>query len=172
MTVTGACRNAEIHPDTVYEWLKSDPGFKPRMDRAREEGIERWEAEVARRAFDGVRKLKINDGQAVLDPRVHPPGQEIPEGTPLVFLEEVEYSDALAKFMLQAASPEKYRDRTEVKHTGALGVAVSDLDRKAAREVLTDPAARAALIAAAERAAEAEEQAATGKGGADAPLAR
>lgn len=51
----------------------------------------------------------------------------------------VEGSDLLLIFLLKALKPEKYRERSEVKHTGTIGIAERIMERRRLRAI-TGPA--------------------------------
>ena len=65
------------------------------------------EAEARRRAVTGVRRLKFDKGQAIIDPET---------GEPYV---ELDYSDVLLIFLLKARAPEKYRENQNGQQQGA-----------------------------------------------------
>lgn len=89
---------------TFKKYKKLNPEFSEAWDDAMEEGIERAEVAVHDRAFIGVDRPVFQQGVEV--------------GT------VKEYSDSLAMFLLKAHKPEKYRERTEVKHSGAASITV------------------------------------------------
>ena len=90
VNVTLSCRKAGVPRRTVYDWREADAAFADRWDEALEEGIDLLEAEVHRRAFEGVERPVYYKGERVGEWR--------------------HYSDALATFLLRAHRPEKYRD--------------------------------------------------------------
>lgn len=115
--VTRAARMLGSSPKAFRKYKKEDPAFSALWDEALEEAIENCEAEVHRRAFQGVDK-------------------------PVTYLGEItatykDYSDSLATFLLKAHRPEKYRERTEID----LSVSMSVADRlvKARNRALTPP---------------------------------
>ena len=90
VNVARACRKAGIPRRTVYHWRDADPDFAREWDDALEDGIDLLEAELHRRAFEGVEKPVWHKGEQVGTTRC--------------------YSDALAMFLLKAHRPERYRD--------------------------------------------------------------
>ncbi len=95
VNVTLSCRKAGVPRRTVYDWREADAAFADRWDEALEEGIDLLEAEVHRRAFEGVERPVYYKGERVGEWR--------------------HYSDALATFLLRAHRPEKYRDAPKAK---------------------------------------------------------
>ena len=89
VNVTLACRRAGIPRRTAYDWREQDAAFAGRWDEALEEGIDLLEAELQRRAFEGVERPITYRGEQVGTWRY--------------------YSDALAMFLLKAHRPERYR---------------------------------------------------------------
>ena len=89
VNVTLACRRAGIPRRTVYDWRDADEAFARQWDEALDEGIDLLEAELHRRAFEGVERPVYYKGEQVGTWRF--------------------YSDALAMFLLKAHRPERYR---------------------------------------------------------------
>ena len=83
VNVTLACRRAGIPRRTVYDWRDADEAFARQWDEALDEGIDLLEAELHRRAFEGVERPVYYKGEQVGTWRF--------------------YSDALAMFLLQGA---------------------------------------------------------------------
>lgn len=52
MTVREACRSANVGYRTMYDYRRDDPEFAARWDSAREESVDRLEAEAQARAMD------------------------------------------------------------------------------------------------------------------------
>ncbi len=90
VNVARACRTAGIPRRTAYHWRSADPRFARRWDDALDDGIDLLEAELHRRAFEGVEKPVWHKGEQVGTVR--------------------HYSDALAMFLLKAHRPARYRD--------------------------------------------------------------
>ena len=90
VNVSAACRKAGIRRRTAYNWRNADPRFAREWDDALEDGIDAMEAELHRRAFEGVEKPVWHKGQQVGTVR--------------------HYSDGLAMFLLKAHRPARYRD--------------------------------------------------------------
>lgn len=100
--ITTAARWAGYTRQYVYELRKADPAFAKAWDEALEESIDLCEAELHRRAFDGMLKP------------VFYLGKRIRGGVR-------EYSDTLAIFLMKAHRPEKYRETVRQEHTGKDG---------------------------------------------------
>ncbi len=90
VNVARACRDAGIPRRTAYDWRDADPDFAREWDDALDDGIDLLEAELHRRAFEGVEKPVYYKGERVGTTR--------------------HYSDALAMFLLKAHRPARYRD--------------------------------------------------------------
>ena len=89
VNVALACRHAGIPRRTAYDWREKDEDFAQSWDEALDEGIDLLEAELHRRAFEGVERPIFHKGQQCGTWRY--------------------YSDGLAMFLLKAHRPEKYR---------------------------------------------------------------
>ena len=89
VNVTLACRRAGLSRRTVYDWRAKDEAFARKWDEALDEGVDLLEAELHRRAFEGVERPVFYKGQQCGAWRY--------------------YSDALAMFLLRVHRPEKYR---------------------------------------------------------------
>lgn len=111
-----ACRAAGIGRSAAYAWRKDSPEFAAAWDEALQIGVSALEDEAHRRAFEGVLKPVYHQGKKVGTVR--------------------EFSDTLAIFLLKAHAPEKYRERTDVKLGGSVGVHTltdEDLDAEMAQ---------------------------------------
>ena len=102
--VSRACRKAGISRVTAYRHKADYQDFNEAWENAIETGLDKWEEEAARRAFEGVDKPVIYQGEITDTFK--------------------EYSDTLAVTMLKAHRPEKYRERSEVKTDGNLTINV------------------------------------------------
>lgn len=102
--VSRACRIAGVSRQSAYRHRGEFPDFASAWDDALEIGLDRWEEETARRAFEGVDKPIVYQGEVT--------------GT------FKEYSDTLAVTMLKAHRPEKYKERSEVKTDGELVIKI------------------------------------------------
>ena len=100
-TITGAARAAGTLQMTAYKARAADPEFKAQWDEALEEGLDRLEDEVVRRAVDGVDEPVFHRGEVVGHVR--------------------KYSDTLLIFKLKGHRPERYRDNYEHTIKGADG---------------------------------------------------
>lgn len=105
--VTDACRAAGIGRQTVYEWRAKDEAFAQAWSDAVDTAMDTAEREAWRRAVEGVdepvfgRVAKDQDGEIGVIRK---------------------YSDGLLTTVLKAGRPEKYRERTDVHHSGAISV--------------------------------------------------
>lgn len=102
--VTLACDKAKISRVTAYEHRKKFDGFAAAWSDAIDESIERLEYEMHRRAYEGVDKPVIYQGEITATYK--------------------DYSDTLAIFLAKAHRPEKYRERSEIKTEGELIIEV------------------------------------------------
>lgn len=111
--VSEACAAALIGRQSAYEWRRDDPEFAAAWNEALDEAADTMEREAWRRAVEGTEK-----------PVFGSMGRGLGSG-------EVgrirEYSDTLLIFMLKAARPEKFRERTETRHTGLTPQQAADL---------------------------------------------
>ncbi len=99
--VRGACAAASIGRSTAYRHRSSNDAFAEAWDDAVEASTERLEEEAYRRAHDGLTRTRYDkDGNIVS--------------------EEIVYSDTLMIFLLKARKPEKYRERLDLRHSGAV----------------------------------------------------
>ena len=89
VNVTLACRRAGIARRTAYDWRETNAGFSRKWDDAIDEGVDLLEAELHKRAFEGVERPVYYKEEQVGTWRF--------------------YSDALAMFLLKAHRPERYR---------------------------------------------------------------
>jgi hypothetical protein len=122
--IEDSAAHADIDRQLHYHWLKTDPVYVAAFALAKEIGCEALESEAVRRAKKGV--------QRTIYYKASPIG------------EETVYSDSLLIFLLKGAMPEKYKDRFQVEHKGAIELyqrlaSLDDLDDTAlddlAREV-------------------------------------
>lgn len=108
--VSDACAAAKLPRSSAYDWRAADAAFAAAWDLALDEAADRMEAEAHRRAMEGVE-------EPVFGSLGHQMGTgEVGRIT--------KYSDTLLIFLLKAARPEKFRERVEQKHTGAVQVNV------------------------------------------------
>jgi hypothetical protein len=111
--VSEACAAALIGRTAAYAWRADEPAFAAEWDEALDEAADTMEREAWRRAVEGVD-----------EPVFGSMGQGLGSG-------EVgrirKYSDTLLIFMLKAARPEKFRERTETRHTGLTPQQAADL---------------------------------------------
>ena len=111
--VSRACEAVDISRMTAYEWRDEDADFEADWDRAKKLGLDALEDEATRRAFEGVDKPIVYQGEVT--------------GT------MKEYSDTLLVFLLKGGKPDKYRERTSAEISGPGGgpVQLSDTERAA-----------------------------------------
>lgn len=120
--VTDAAKKAGIGRSTAYEWREAEPEFAAAWDEAVEHAIDTMESEAWRRAVEGVdepvigRVGKDEDGIITDEQGRH------------VFIRK--YSDGLMQTLLKAHRPEKYRERTETRHTGLTPEQAAQLSRE------------------------------------------
>jgi hypothetical protein len=95
--VSEAASAAKTGRTTVYEWRETDPVFAAAWDAALEEAVDALEAEVRRRAVEGVEEPIYYQGQRVGMVR--------------------RYSDILLMFYLKRYRPQ-FRDQFKVEHSG------------------------------------------------------
>ena len=96
-----ACEGAGINRTTAYRERWRDPEFAEAWDTAIEEGCDRLEEALFKRAVDGVERTIFY--------------RDTPIG------EETSYSDTAAIFLLKGHRPQKYADRTDNRHMGPGG---------------------------------------------------
>lgn len=99
---TRAAAIAGVSPMAAWIWKNNSPEYQSAYAQAREVGLRNMEAEVQRRAFEGVEKGVWYQGERV--------------GS------EVDYSDSLAMFFLKGNMPDVYKDRFEGKVEGDMNI--------------------------------------------------
>jgi hypothetical protein len=100
--VVRAARLVGRTPNGFRTYRKLDPEFDKAWEEAISDGIEALEAELHRRAFEGIDKPVTFQG--------------------VITDSYKEYSDTLAMFLLKAHRPDKYRERSDVNHTVDAGL--------------------------------------------------
>lgn len=136
-TITAACQAAGIGRSTAYDHRQRDEDFALAWHDAVEAGADKFEEEARRRAIEGVERPLMYQGKQVGTVR--------------------EFSDRLLELELKARRPEKYRERFEVSHTGAVDISSDEL--AAARKAGLDPEVeQAARIIASLPVIEAQER--------------
>jgi hypothetical protein len=101
--VVRAAAHAGIERRRLYEMRAADPEFAAAWTRALEAGSDILESEALRRSVEGV------------DEPVYQGGALVGSVT--------KYSDTLLALLLKSHLPEKYRERSEVKHSGTIELA-------------------------------------------------
>ena len=110
--VSRACRDARVGVSTVYQKKAADAQFARRWSVAMREAVDEAEAEMRRRAIDGVVRKVYHQGQIVGTWR-DASGNKVKEGTEgAKFVEETvrEYSDQLLLSLLKKRHP-LYREK-------------------------------------------------------------
>lgn len=105
--VTDAARAAGVARRTAYEWRAADEVFAKEWDNALDVAIDAAETEAWRRGIEGVDEPVI--GRVARD-----------QDGVITYVKK--YSDGLLTTILKANRPEKYRERTDVQHSGAIQV--------------------------------------------------
>lgn len=133
-----ACEMVDIDRRTAYDLRKRDDTFVTDWESALEEAADTLEKEARRRAHDGVQRLKFDRGKPIMVPVIGDDGLVIKDengNAEMIPYIEHEYSDTLLIFLLKAANPEKYRERTDVRHSGKIDVSkLSDDELRAITE--------------------------------------
>jgi hypothetical protein len=101
--ITTAAGVAKTSRQNHYNWLAIDPAYGDAVKAAMQAAGDRLEEEARRRATEGTLEPVFYQGDKVGTVR--------------------RFSDTLLIFLLKGAKPEKYRDRTDVRHSGAVAVA-------------------------------------------------
>jgi hypothetical protein len=121
VALTGIVRHAAdavgVNRGTVRDWRMADPEFEAAYQAALEDAADRLEAEAFRRAHDGVKKYVVSHGKLVMVDGAD--GEKIP-------LVEQVYSDVLMQTLLRAHRPERFRERSDVKMSGAISVTFTE----------------------------------------------
>lgn len=96
-----ACKSCGIAYVTFCRHYNADPQFAKDVDLAMEEAGDMLEAEAIRRAVSGV-EVAVRDKDGI------------------IIGHDMKYSDRLLTLLLKAAKPEKFSDKAQVTHTGAV----------------------------------------------------
>lgn len=105
--ITLAAREAGVSRQAAYNAKEADESFAAAWVEAEEIAADLLEEEARKRAVDGTPEPVYYKGQMVGAVR--------------------RYSDNLLMFLLRARRPERFRDRSEVKHSGGVGVTLTEL---------------------------------------------
>ena len=103
--ITAASEAAGIARKTYYAWRDSDPEFAAAAKQAEEAAADYLEAEVFRRATEGVEEPQFYQGKQVAT--------------------VMRKSDTLLMFMLKGLRPEKFRDNVKHEVSGQLNFALA-----------------------------------------------
>ena len=107
--VSDACKAAGVARPTAYGWRDAEPDFAKEWQDALEHAADTMEREAIRRAVEGVDEPVIGRVERDRDGQVCDAN-----GNPLYIRK---YSDSLLNTLLKAHKPDKYRERSETKHT-------------------------------------------------------
>lgn len=107
-----ACQRSGVERRRVYEWLEHDPHFLAAFHEAKVTAVEVLEAEMFRRAVEGVEKPVYQGKELVGTVR--------------------EFSDTMLIFALKGNAPEKYRERHDVTTGGEPITFTIDIQRAGA----------------------------------------
>ena len=132
--VRKACAAIDVSPYTAYKWRKDMPEFAAAWDEALRAGVHVLESEAHRRAFEGVDKPLVHqgnftylyreardaDGNPIIDELTKSPKMEpvLDEHGNHKVAAIKEYSDTLAIFLLKAHDPSKYRENSKLELSG------------------------------------------------------
>lgn len=107
--VTEGARASGISRQRFYEYRQQDEAFAAEWDNAEQEGVDKLEREIWRRAVEGTDEPVFYEGQECGKVR--------------------RYSDTLAVFLAKGHRPKKYRERTEISGPdgGAIRLDVHEL---------------------------------------------
>lgn len=107
-SLTRAARWSKIHRHTHYDWMKNSPDYPGAFAEAERLAARTLQDEAVRRAHEGIKKAVYYKGKIV--------GYE------------TEFSDSLMITMLKATDPEKFRDRSDQRHSGPSGEKLPDFN--------------------------------------------
>lgn len=104
-----AAEAADVDRGLHARWLKGSAAYRAAFEPAHERAIETMEAEARRRAVEGVQEAVYYEGS--------------------VCGHRQRFSDNLLMFLLKAARPEKYMERSQVEmeHRGAVAMLFPEL---------------------------------------------
>ena len=158
--VLRAAEQAEISREIVYYWLEHDEQFLFAYNLADKAANAHIEAEIRRRAIEGVVEPLVSQGQLVYEyePVLDEQGNQRYDkaGKPMMkrgaLLTTRKYSDTLLIFYSKKRMPE-YREKQQIEHSGSLasGADVRALHAAIAEALSDYPEARVALAAALAR---------------------
>lgn len=103
--MTKACQLANVHRSTYQVWMRGDPIFRQKAEEALAIASELTEAEVYRRAVEGVLEPVYYEGRIVGVKRV--------------------FSDSLLRLLMEARMPEKYSRRHRHEVSGPEGAPIA-----------------------------------------------
>lgn len=144
--IRASAEAAGVDRTTAYRRRDSDPAFAAAMAAALDDAVDSLELEARRRAYHGVRKPVIYQGEVSgvwLDEAGRRVSHDAP-GARFVPLTLVEYSDTLMIFLLKAHRPEKYRENSRVEVGGVPG---SPVEMKHEHDIAADLRPYLAVVA-------------------------
>lgn len=120
--VSRSAKSIGIDRNCHYYWMSKDAEYLEAFRHAKEVAAETLEAELTRRALQGVRKLKFHQGKPIMVrcEATDEGAVRVGDGEKVEYYRhyyEHDYSDVLGIFLMKGAMPEKYRERYEV-HDG------------------------------------------------------
>lgn len=140
LTIHGALHVTGMHPTAHYTSMKVNPIYKRLFDDLREYVVEALEGEGFRRAYHGVKEYVYFQGNICGEKQI--------------------FSDTLLMFLLRAANPDKYRERSTMDlnvkpQDGDLDPALRSVSRDTLRKIrlLVEEDQRKALIIEQEKTA-------------------
>lgn len=109
-TILAACEAIGIDRKRHYEWLEDPryPDYRRDFDAADEDAVDRWEAELVRRAVDGVEEIK----------RVEERPADAEKPTMIKTTTLHRYSDSLMPLLMRGRRRRVYDRRREIRHEG------------------------------------------------------
>lgn len=113
LAVTDSAKAAGYSRSAVYVWRNADETFQAQWEASYEAGTDALEDEARRRAVDGTVEPLFYKGEQVTEEAIGA------DGKPYRVASGVrKYSDLLLIFLLKARRPDKYRERSEIRHSG------------------------------------------------------
>lgn len=124
-----ACRVAQINRSTVRYWLEHDKDFKDVFPDSKEDACDTLEFAAYTQAVEGTEEPAVSMGKLVYEEELvlDENGEQVydSKGRPVTrrgnLVTIKKYSPQLLITLLKANMPEKYRERTQVEHSGPGG---------------------------------------------------
>ena len=108
---TRAAQKAKVSRTQVYRKRLEDPDFAAAYEEARQIAVTALEAEAFDRALNGVPRYAMSEGQR--------------------YKVMQEYDNRLLTFLLAAHAPERYRETTNLHHSGSIDHEITVEDKRA-----------------------------------------